>query len=92
MIELSFRDAIALAGSLLHSRPVEDSDTAACVVDKPVPLERAGRVRYSRPSHSEHHGEELLREREFGRLHAILRHQEPAATPLFQKMKCVASS
>jgi hypothetical protein len=91
MIELSFGDAIALAGAFFQSRTVEDGDTAACILDEPGPFERIGGVRYARPSHSEHHGEKLLGEREIARLHTILRHQEPAATPLFQKVKCIAS-
>ena len=91
-IELSFGNGVAFAGALLQPRTVEDADTAACVVDEPSPFERVGCVRYARPPHSEHHGEKLLGEREFTRLHSILRHQEPATTSLFQKVKCIASS
>ena len=90
MIELFLSDTIALAGPLRYAGVVEDSDTAAGVVDEPSPFEGVGRVRHACPSHPEHHCEKLLGEREIRRSHAILRHQKPAATPLFQKVKCVA--
>ena len=91
-IELFLGNSIALAGALLHPRTVEDTDRATRVVDKPSPFERVGRVRYARTPHPEHHGEKLLGERETVRMHSILSHEKPATTPLFQKMKCIASS
>lgn len=90
MIERSLGDAVALARAFLHFCSVENRNSAACVMDEAGPFERVGRIGYTRPTHSEHHGKKFLGEREIARLHTILSHQEPATTPLFEQMKGVA--
>ena len=71
---------------------VEDRDRATRVVDEPRSLQRAGCDGYALSSHTQHHGKELLGERELTGLHSIMRQQEPPATPLFERMKSIAGS
>jgi hypothetical protein len=89
LIEIFLGDFIAFASALLQSSSVKDRNAPACIIDESVPLERVGRVRHARSPHSEHHGQKLLGELELTRFHAILRHQQPATTPLFHEMKYV---
>ena len=51
-IELSLRDAIALARPLLQSHMVEDGDVAALVLYEPDPLQPAGDNCNASPPHS----------------------------------------
>ena len=57
---------------------------------RPAPLQGAGRSRNAGPLHSQHHGQEFLREQKLIRLHAVVRHQQPAATSLIDGMKVIA--
>ena len=53
-------------------------------------MQGARRSRNAGPLHPQHHGQELLREQKLIRLHAVVRHQQPAATSLLYGMKLIA--
>src|SRR5205085_3676250 len=64
-IELSFDNAVAGTGGAFESGPVGDGDDAAAIPDEAGFLQPAGDLRHGGPAHSQHLGQELLREREF---------------------------
>src|SRR4029079_3265207 len=54
--------------------------------DQVVPLECTGDYRDGWTSRSEHHGDELLRERKLVARNMVLRHQEPTCQALLDRM------
>ena len=82
--------AVALAGARPQAMTVEDGDDAAAVADQAGALQAARCRRYAGALHAQHHGEELLGQQELVGLHAVVRHQHPAAAALLQGMEVVA--
>ena len=60
------------------------------VADQAGLLQRAGDDRDSRPTRTEHHGHEFLREGELMLADTIMRQQQPPGETLFDRMKDVA--
>src|SRR5580658_3648710 len=86
-IELPLGNAIALARAALQAAAIDDRDVAAAITDQAGALQAARRGRDAGALHPQHHGEELLGEQKLVRLHAIVRHQHPAAASLLEGMK-----
>ena len=81
-IKLLLGNAVALARATEQAAAIDDRDVAAFVADEAGPLQGARRSRNARPLYPQHHGQELLRQQKLIRVHAIVRHQQPAATSL----------
>ena len=89
-IKLHFGNAVALARAGLQAAAIEDRDVATPIPDEACPLQGARRDGNASPLHPQHHGQEFLCEQKLIRLHAVVRHQHPAATSLLYGMKLVA--
>src|SRR5579863_3078009 len=89
-IKFSLGNAVALAGMADQAAAVDDRDVAAVVADKAGALQSAGRNRNAGTLHAQHHGQEFLREQKLVRLHAVVRHQQPATTSLLYGVKVIA--
>jgi len=81
-IELLLGNAVALARATDQAAAIDDRNLAAFVADEAGPLQGAGRSGNACPPDPQHHGQELLREQKLIRVHAVVRHQQPAATSL----------
>lgn len=64
----------------------------ARVRDQSAPLEIARRARDADTAHAEHTRQELVRELELVRLHAIARHEQPARTARFERVEGIGVS
>lgn len=91
-IEFLLGNGIALARAALQAAAVEVRNVAALVADQTGPLQGTRRGGNAGPLHPKHHGQELLCEQKFIRLHAVVLHQQPVATSLLQGMKLIACS
>lgn len=89
-IEFRSGHAIAFAGSVLQALAIDDRDDAALITDQAFTLQGARSSRNACALHPQHHGQELLGEQKFIRIHTVVRHQQPAATSLLQRMKMIA--
>src|SRR3954471_24411732 len=83
-------DAVASTGGTLESRPVDNRDAAVGVRDEASLLQYARGDRHARAPHAEHQRQELVGQRELVGADAIVRHQQPARAPLFDRMGAVA--
>jgi hypothetical protein len=68
---------------------IVDSYPPATIIDQTLKFQLAGCPGYAGALYAEHHPKEFLRQQELIGLHAIMRHQQPAATSLFDVMKVV---
>src|ERR1700722_15881137 len=89
-IKFQLGNGVALAREALQATSIENHDVAARVTDETGPLQAARRRSDAGPLYPQHHGQEFLREQKFVRLHAIMRHQHPAAGSLLDVMKMIA--
>ena len=89
-IELQLGYGVAFAGEAFQAGAIEDRDIATLVADETGPLQAARRGGDAGPLHPEHHCQEFLREQKLVRLHAVVRHQHPAAGSLLDLMKMIA--
>src|SRR5512147_2558593 len=89
-IKLPLGNAVTFARTVHQATAIDDRDIATRVADEAGPLQGACRSRHASPLHPQHHRQELLSEQKLIRMHAVVRHQEPAATSLLQGMKLIA--
>ena len=89
-IKFQSRDIVALAGSLLQSLVIEDADVTAPVPDQPRLLQAPHHIGDRCSPDTEHHSEEFMGKQKIARWHAVARHQQPAATALFDSVKVSA--
>jgi hypothetical protein len=81
---------VALTGGRLQAAPVDDSDPAPAVGDKPGPLECPRSETDRLATDAEHLGQELVGEREVVPPDSIVRHQQPAAGSLLERVQRIA--
>ncbi len=86
-IELQSRNVVAFAGARPQRLVIEDRDVAAPIADQPGFLQAPHHLGDGRSPDTEHHSEEFMGEQKIVRRHAVARHQEPAATTLFNLVK-----
>ena len=89
-IEFQLGNAVAFAREAFQATAIEDRDVATPVADETGPLQGARRGGDAGPLHPQHHCQEFLREQKLVRLHAVVRHQHPAAGSLLDVMKMIA--
>jgi hypothetical protein len=81
---------VALAGSLLECRAVEDLDVTTPVANEASALRQARRDSHGGSAHAEHLPKKFLRQRDDVAVGAIVRLQQPAAKSRFQLMQRIA--
>jgi len=83
-------EAIAFAARGLEAWAVQHCDLSAVVANAARVLEGLGRDGNTRPTDAEHRCQELVRHRERGGVHAVVRHQQPARAALDHRMHAIA--
>src|SRR6202521_4878667 len=63
--KLGFRYAVGSIGFLLQPFPIDDRDHATIGVNEAILFQQVERNRDTRPPHTQHDGEELMRQRQF---------------------------
>ncbi len=81
---------VARARRCFEASAVEDGDVAAAVADQLALLQRLRRLGDADAPHPEHVPEEFMRHAESVRLHAIVRHQQPAREARLHHVKAIA--
>lgn len=69
---------VTLARSPFQSRVVEDSDIAAAVIDQSSLVQRSRSLGNAHPPHTEHVGQELMRQMESVAVSTVATHEQPA--------------
>lgn len=78
---------IALAAAAFHSMPIQYLYDTSAVLDEPRFLKLARREGHARPRRAQHDRQKLLSEAHGRAAHAVLRHQDPSAQTLFDRME-----
>jgi hypothetical protein len=90
LFERSFDMAVAFASDGLQALAVEDRDPASVLLDQSCRLKRPGYEADSGPLHSQRLGEKFMSEGKRGIIRPVVRAQQPAAAPCFNRMDRVA--
>ena len=89
-VMLDFDHVVTLATALFQNLPVDDLDVAALVADRALILQTAGDETDGFTLDAQHMRDELVRHLQFIRPRAVMRHQHPAAEPLFGGVQAIA--
>ena len=83
-------DRVALARGAFELLPLQHPNPSVSSRDQPGILQRSHDQRHRWMLHTEHDGENVLLQKELARADAILRPQQPPATPLLHAVQGVA--
>jgi hypothetical protein len=89
LVILLLHHAVAFTTSRFQARAVEHLDHPAPIVNQPSLLQPPGHLRHAGASHTEHLGEEVVREQKVVAAHPIMRQQQPTGAPLRGQVQSV---
>lgn len=86
LVEFPSDQLVAFASSGLEPPSVQDGDHTPPVVGQPLSLQQPNHFGDARSAYPPASGIKLVGERKLVRRHPVLRHQQPAATPLLDRV------
>ncbi len=89
-VEFAADNAVTFTCGFFEAPAIENRNLSAPIADQAAPLQRAGDDRDPGTPGAQHFGEELMGDMEFVAFHAIVRHEQPAATALLDRVKSIA--
>ena len=89
-VKVRANDRVAFAGRRFQTLSIANRDASTSVADQSSLLQHAGNHTDSRTLHTEHDRQKLMAQLEVLLVHPVVRHQQPAGTPLLHRVHRVA--